>query len=296
VLDFTELSQDGQHFEQLVRELLFSLGHKVFWTGRGPDGGRDLLCLEERPSMFFTDTRRWLIQCKHKAHSQSSVGVKDLDDVIDSCAQHECEGYLLVTSTQPSSAVVQRLERITANPANRIVTACWDAVELERKLRSPAHWNIAQRFFPVSASGWKIYATDRPNHWSANFNGYYFHITSRIGSSCDRYLPEIEDKIAAYEELGLPPKHFVRMRSVFYDDKHGTFTWYLDYMHPHDESPVMSPEQIAQALGEDDIWNHSHDVEVRHYSEFSDHYDPDHYDYYLENMGQFILGLPRTKT
>lgn len=52
MLDFTELPQDGQLFEQLVRELLFSLGYKIFWTGRGADGGRDLLCLEERPSIF----------------------------------------------------------------------------------------------------------------------------------------------------------------------------------------------------------------------------------------------------
>jgi len=110
MLDFTELSDDGQEFEQLIRELLFSLGFKVFWSGRGPDGGRDLLCLEERESIFHKDVRRWLVQCKHKARSQSSVGINDLDDIVDSCTQHDCEGYLLVTSTQPSSAVVQRLQ------------------------------------------------------------------------------------------------------------------------------------------------------------------------------------------
>lgn len=41
-MDFKELPQDGQAFEQLVRELLFSRGLHVAWSGRGADGGRDL--------------------------------------------------------------------------------------------------------------------------------------------------------------------------------------------------------------------------------------------------------------
>jgi hypothetical protein len=53
VLDFTELPQDGVDFERLVREMLFVLGHRAYWSGRGPDGGRDLFCVEERPSAFY---------------------------------------------------------------------------------------------------------------------------------------------------------------------------------------------------------------------------------------------------
>lgn len=186
-----------------------------------------------------------------------------------------------------------RLESITANPNNRIVATYWDSVEIERRLRTAQQWNVAQRFFPVSASGWEIFATERPNHWACNFKGYYFQIASRIGSSCRHYLDEIESKISAYEGLHLPDKQFIRLRSVYFDDKHGTFTWYLDLMHPHNQEPAMTSEQVAKALGEDHTWNHSHDVKIRGYIELSDHYDPDHYDYYVENMGDFVLGFRR---
>jgi hypothetical protein len=39
MLDFKELPANGEAFEQLMRELLFSYGMAVEWSGRGPDGG-----------------------------------------------------------------------------------------------------------------------------------------------------------------------------------------------------------------------------------------------------------------
>ena len=115
MLDFTELNVDGQDFELLIREMLFRKGLTIYWSGKGPDGGRDLICVERRDSCFFPDEKRWLIQCKHNAHSGKAVGISDLDEIVDSCQQHNCKGYLLVCSTYPSSAVVNRLQSITDN-------------------------------------------------------------------------------------------------------------------------------------------------------------------------------------
>jgi len=240
-------------------------------------------------------TKKWLIQCKHKAVSGRSVGVGDLDEIVDTCLQHDCDGYLLVTSTQPSSGVVSRLESVTANERTSIVASFWDSVEIERKLNTAQQWHVAQRFFPKTATKWEIYASERPNHWSANYKGYYFHISNRIGSNCQFYLEDIERKIEEAESFAesLVDKHFFRLRSVYYDDKHGTFTWYIDYMHPHDQKPAGTAEEFETWF--DDDWNQNYDFEVKSYLEFSDHYDKDHYDYYNENMGQFILGLPRIK-
>ncbi|MBH2071683.1 MAG: restriction endonuclease [Burkholderiales bacterium] len=291
MLDFKELSDNGEGFELLIRELLFSLGLKVYWSGRGADGGRDLLCIEESKSIFMSTRKRWLIQCKHKARSGNSVGTTDLDDIIGSCMQHQCDAYLLATSTQPSSAVVTRLEQITANPTNQIIATIWDSVEIERRLRTPQQWPIAQHFFPTSANGWKIYASERPNHWTANFNGHYLHLSNRIGSDCSFYLNNIEDKLKIIDSLPYLDKHFIRLRGVYFDDKHGTFTWYIDYMHPHDSSADISPEEIEIMLNGDS--NDNFDIKIRKYLEYSDHYDKDHYDYYDRYMGQFILGLPR---
>jgi hypothetical protein len=162
MLDFKELPQDGEAFEQLIRELLFSYGMTVEWSGRGPDGGRDLICRESLKSLIAPTNRTWLVQCKHFAHANRSVGVDDLDNIVDSCAHHNATGYPLVCSTQPSSAVVNRLEGITTNPGNSITATFWDGVTIERLLSQPRHCAIAQRFFPVSASNWRIYATERP--------------------------------------------------------------------------------------------------------------------------------------
>jgi hypothetical protein len=94
MLDFKELPKDGEAFEQLVRELLFSYGMDVEWSGRGPDGGRDLMCREPLRSLIAPASRTWLVQCKHFAHADRSVGADDLNNVVDSCTQHKATGYL----------------------------------------------------------------------------------------------------------------------------------------------------------------------------------------------------------
>ena len=60
MLDFKELSKDGQDLELLTREILFSLGHRVYWIGRGPDSGKDLVFIEEYKSIFAPSSKRVL--------------------------------------------------------------------------------------------------------------------------------------------------------------------------------------------------------------------------------------------
>lgn len=299
LLDFKELSKDGQDLELLIREILFSQGLSCYWSGKGPDGGRDLLAVELRPSFIATDQKRWLIQCKHNAHGGASVGIGDLDDIVDSCAQHEAEGYLLVCSTQPSSAVVARLEAITANPKQNIIASFWDAVRIEQILSTPRLWRLAQRFFPASshASSLQVYATENPNHWVVNFKGYYFHLTNRIGSSGNHHFSSIDNRISEIQAIKLPEKHFIRIRSVYFDDKNGSYKWYLDYMHPFDQDKAIGTEEIKSILGDESVLEdgqiYHFDVMARSYMGFSDHYDPDHYDYYEPYVRDYLYGAAR---
>lgn len=288
MLNFLELSENGRDLELLAREMLFSLGHKVYWSGNGPDGGKDLLFIEEYKSIFSPAQRRWLVQCKHKAVGGRSVGVADLDDIVTSCNQHDCDGYLLVTSTYPSAGVSERLEAITRNAKTGITAISWDAVKIEQLLHSPELWPIAQRFFPKSAQGWQIYATERPNHWVANFKGFYFHIENRIGSGHIYYLQDIENKINEImrNNDSLPANHFFRMRNVYYDDKHGTFSWSIDYLYPYDEHPIVPYSSELEKLFDDD-WNQHYDFKIRQYHPSSDHFDHDHYDYYERFSGRY---------
>lgn len=286
MLDFTELSADGQDLELLVRELLFRQGFSVHWSGKGADGGRDLVCVERRGSFFQQDERSWLIQCKHNANSGKSVGVAELDDISDSCAHHDCRGYLLVCSTYPSSAVVNRLEGISNNPRNLLVASYWDSVKVEQLLSTPRNWSLAQRFFPISAAAedWQIYATDTPNQWVVTYKGYYFHLKNRIGSHSSYHLESIKKRIADIEGVDLPEKHFLRPRSVYYDDKNGGYEWYVDYMYPNTERAITGSAEIGDALGDgyalEDGQCYTFHIKLRSYLEHSDHYDPDHYDYY----------------
>ena len=301
MLDFTELPKDGQDLELLVREVLFREGLIVNWSGKGQDGGRDLTCVETRDSFILPDTKRWLVQCKHNAHGGGSVGINDLDSIVDSCRQHECAGYLLVCSTQPSSAVINRLESIARNDKSNVYTTYWDAVKIEQILSTPNNWALAQRFFPKSsdAFNWQVYATEKPNHWVAILRGYYFHLQNRIGSRHQYHLESLNDLIDEIESISFPSGHFLRIRSIFYDDKNGNYTWYLDYMYPRGADPLAPPTAIADLLGDGGVRSdgqiYNFDIRSIGYSGSSDHYDPDHYDYYEDARQWVAHGLPRPK-
>lgn len=286
MLDFTELSADGQDLELLVREILFRQGFSVHWSGRGADGGRDLICIERRGSFFQDDQRSWLIQCKHNAHSGRSVGIGDLDEISDSCAHHGCHGYLLVCSTYPSSAVVNRLEGISSSAHSATIATYWDSVKIERILSTPSNWTLAQRFFPLSAAkeGWQIYATEMPNQWVVAYQGYYFHLRNRVGSTCDYHLESVKARVRDIEGIALPEKHSLRPRSVYYDDKNCNYEWYIDYMYPSSDRPIIGSAEIADALGDgyalEDGQGYTFDIKLHSYLECSDHHDLDHYSYY----------------
>jgi len=288
MLDFKELDVNGKEFELLIRELLFLKGLDVYWSGVGPDGGRDLVCVETMKSVFSNEKKTWLIQCKHNAHSENSVGIGAIDGLFDACSQHSATGYILVCSTQPSSSVVDRLEAITKNPSNSISAIYWDYVQIERLLSTPKLWRIAQRFFPVSAdaSSWNVYATEDPSRWVVNYKGYYFHLTNRVGSRHDYQFSSISERIAEIDAIDTAEDHFLRVRTVYYDDKNGHYSWYVDYMYPNGEQPTYAPLELKNMLGDENVHNdgqfYTYHIAFRTYLKHSDHYDPDHSDYYID--------------
>jgi hypothetical protein len=299
MLDFSEISEDGTQFELLIREILFSLDYHVIWSGVGADGGRDLLVREEIQSIFGRRFFTWLVQCKHFAKSRRSVGVKDLDNVVDSCVQHNANGYLLVSSTYVSSAVVNRLEAIDADRSKHLAANFWDCTILERLLRTPENWGIAQRFLPVSshAQNWQLSRTTQPNSWVVNYRGHHIILNNRIGSSTYSHFSSIKNRVDDIAKLELDDNQFLKIRSVYYDDKGGSYLYYLDYMIPHDAHNRLDPKSIARALGEDyaleDGQIYQFDIRSVRYFPASDHYDPNHYNYYVPYTGSFLVGERR---
>lgn len=304
MIDFKELPEDGTAFEQFVREICLIYDLHPQWTGKGQDQGRDLLITERSHGPIGDFTRRWLVQCKHFAHSAKSVGREDVGSIIDDCRQVGAEGYLLACSTQPSSSLVTKLNEIAENRDNKLVTSFWDGVDLEKKLAEPHCFSLGHLFFPKSFANtpWKLYNTGSPNKWTAHYKTYFMHLSSRISG---RYpdLRECEYIVSLLEKIKPRGKHEdIRPRAIYFDDKHEQFTVFVDYLVPHDQEPGLLPRDFDTVLNDGQglhseggaMWYMANwDVQIQRISPFSDHFDLDHYDFYNPVRGNFEAGIIR---
>jgi len=252
MLDFTELPQDGILFEQLVREMLIRSGFEVHWTGVGPDAGRDLVVIERAAGTLAPFSRKWLVSCKHKAHSGASVVMEDVRDITDACGAVDATGFLLVCSTQPASSVVRRFEELTERGA--LLTAFWDGVEIEKRLNVPPFFPLVHQFFPKSSAAqpWKIFATDSPSVWAAYYKDYFMYLSSRIAHAFPD-LTEVAFIASKLEAIELPgtrwESQYLRLRAVNFDDKNEIFAVFVDYIYPRDQAnAVIGPDELNAQL------------------------------------------------
>lgn len=228
-LDLKEIpeAQSGperDQFELFARELLISGGFRIVnYPDRGADGGRDLIVEEDRVGPGGTNVIRWLVSCKHKAHSGKSVTPSDETNVRDRLGTHRCNGFIAFYSTLPSSGLAETL--IKLRPDFEYLQM--DAEVIERKmLDSPRGRILAARYTPRSFDGWMqasqaaaLPIAARDPHYSAN--RYFLH-------------PPHDDLDSAKEEAkarGLPV--FV----VVYDPDHPTRSkldhslgYFMEYM------------------------------------------------------------------
>jgi len=160
-LDFKEIPQaniaSGQQdtFELFAREFLELFGFKsLSGPDRGADLGKDLVVQETRIGVAGETTVRWLVSCKHKAHSGTSVGLGDESDILDRVKVHDCGGFIGCYSTIPSSSLTQKLGGLKANNPS-FDFQIFDREKIESViLRTGAGQRIAQRYFPVSYGKW----------------------------------------------------------------------------------------------------------------------------------------------
>jgi len=169
---------------------------------------------------------------------------------------------------------------------------------LERLLSTPENWGIAQRFLPISSNAekWDISRTTQPNSWVVNYRGHHIILNNRIGSSTYSHF-SIKNRVSDIEKLKLGTNQFLTIRSIYYDDKGGAYLYYIDYMLPHSSRKRWDTRSIARALGEDyaldDGQIYRFDIRTVRYISASDHYDPNHYDYYVPYTGSFLVGERR---
>lgn len=251
MLDFTELPSDGIKFEQLTRELLLKAGLRPFWTGVGADSGRDLLAEEAVQGALTSDKKTWLVDCKHFASSGRAVGVGDVIDIRDRCERVGASGFLLATSTHPSSELTRKLSELDTTSAISVLT--WDAVEIERRLLNPGTYAIAQQFFPSSpeASDWRVFYSERENRWMAHFRGYFMYLESRAGLDPPSFV-DLEKIVDELESVPAGADESIRVRAIWHDTPNGPFfNCWADYLVPSDHPPTRSPLDLKTWLPED---------------------------------------------
>jgi hypothetical protein len=155
LIDFTEIEfQGGFDFERFVEDLLNALGWTILVRpGPGPDGGRDIIASKKEE--FATGRvidRKYVVQCKHNAHSNNIVKPRDLTDFIIMPEKHSTQGWFLVTSTNVSEDAKNNI--IAANNTCKgTIFDFWDARDIEEKLTKDERCrDVLKRYFPISYS------------------------------------------------------------------------------------------------------------------------------------------------
>lgn len=157
ILDFKDIPETNKGggvqdtFELFTRDFLQYLGFRIVSEpDRGADGKKDLIVDEVIQGITSEYTIRWLVSCKHFAHSGASV--KDIDEpnIIERLKQHGCQGFMGVYSTLPSSS----LSGILSGIDNKII---FDHEKIEGLLlRDAEGQHLAARYFSKSYAKFRI--------------------------------------------------------------------------------------------------------------------------------------------
>jgi len=156
LLDFKEIPRANDasgrqdSFELFARDFLKYRGYSVVsGPDRGTDAGRDLIVLESRVGVGGETKIRWLVSCKHKAHSGRSVTLNDELDIYDRMNNHQCGGFIGFYSTVPASGLHGKLEGI--KNSYKIDLQIYDSERIESELLETLEGQrLAKRFFPRS--------------------------------------------------------------------------------------------------------------------------------------------------
>jgi hypothetical protein len=154
IIDFTEIPQANlggglqDTFELFTRDFLEDLGFEIIQhPDRGPDGKKDLIVGEVRSGVGGKTSVRWLVSCKHFAHSGKSVSDTDEPDITDRVAAHKCQGFIGVYSTIPATSLNVKLNGY----GDKICHQVYDRERIEKELlKHPLGIKLSRRYFPLS--------------------------------------------------------------------------------------------------------------------------------------------------
>lgn len=149
-------------FELFCQEFFKYMNLKIVSSpDRGADGGKDLICEEERIGPLGKSKIRWIVSCKHKAHSGNSVTIQDEQDITDRINQHGANGFIGFYSTIVQSSLNKKLKSIEKNYEVKI----YNSEDIEREVLNNENCEeILSRFFP------KSYIKYKNMSYNSNYN------------------------------------------------------------------------------------------------------------------------------
>ena len=158
IINFKEIPEANKasglqdEFELFAKEFFSYLGYKIVRDpGRGADDGADLiveevLCGKDEKT---TIEIRWLVSCKHKAHSGKAVSKAEENEILDSVKSNSCDGFIGFYSTLPSSSLIRKIEGLG------IKSLIFDRSTIEKQLiKSEEGKKLISRYFPKSFKKW----------------------------------------------------------------------------------------------------------------------------------------------
>lgn len=151
----SNLKSDCQdEFELFARDFFKNKGFKILEDpARGPDGGSDLVLEEKRKGISGNVTYfKWLVSCKHYAHSGRAIGISIETDIRDRVEQKDCQGFMGFYSTISTNSLKQKLESFS-KPFEFII---YDCKKIEKDIIGKSTFDsIFSRYFPISYAHWR---------------------------------------------------------------------------------------------------------------------------------------------
>ena len=297
MINYKGLPKDGVLFEQLIRELFISINCETFWTGVGPDGGRDLIVTEELSGLLSKYQRRWLVSCKHFAHADRSVGVDDIINIKDCMEAINATGFILACSTYPSASLIKRLDELF-NPKN-IPYIILDGISIEKRILSVNSMHLLFTFFPddTRTKLWNVFPTLENGVWSAYYCNHFFFYTSRdriVSPPLEpiEYIIDVYDLLfikimKSIKEITKNPDFNIifRYRGFYWDDKHCDCLVYIDCQLEKPQKPELEDyiknffSTTESVISDEHRYANIANIDLKfiYPSFFSDHYHEDHY-------------------
>jgi len=116
-------------------------------TGRGGDGGRDILVELDMHDGIQAFKRTWVVQCKAERTTKPLNGT-ELSGIRDLLDQNEADGYLLICKGRASSKMTKLLEDLEKTDRLRRCYTYWDGPQFCNTLYP--FDELIKTYFPIA--------------------------------------------------------------------------------------------------------------------------------------------------